>query len=203
MFARVVSFGLAFLRMSAMSLLPFPAWPVSSTLTRLIAGVVMTAALAACGGGAKYEPPPIQNPKEDIYRYGSILGGDGGIQLFGPKKRSEEEQSGSAIGVNSYLWRAALDTVAFMPVVSADPFGGVILTDWYSPPETPGERTKVNIYILDRQLRADGVRVTVFRQVRERDSWRDAASPAEVATKMEDIILTRARQLRVAQKEKG
>jgi hypothetical protein len=90
-----------------------------------------------------------------------------------------------------------------MPIVSADPFGGVILTDWYSPPETPNERFKVNLYILDRQLRADGVRVSVFRQQRvngaQGGTWSDAGVNNETASRLEDTILTRARQLRIAQ----
>src|SRR6201998_852295 len=64
------------------------------------------------------------------------------------------------VGVNSYLWHATLDTLSFMPLASADPFGGVIITDWYSPSTTQDERFKVNIFILGRELRADGVRAS-------------------------------------------
>lgn len=103
---------------------------------------------------------------------------------------------GARVGVNAYLWRAALDTVAFMPVTQADPFGGVVVTDWYSPPASPDERFKVNLYILDQALRADGVRVGVFRQVRSPAGWMDAAVAPETQTQLEDAILTRARQLR-------
>jgi len=106
---------------------------------------------------------------------------------------------GSGIGVNSFLWRAALDTIAFMPVASADPFGGVILTDWYENPETPGERFKLNVYILDKQLRADGIRVAVFKQKMDKDAWRDDKVPDTMATSIENTILTRARELRVSQ----
>ena len=100
------------------------------------------------------------------------------------------------VTVNAYLWRAALDTVTFMPLVQADPYGGVILTDWYSPPATPGERFKINLYILDAALRADGVRATVFRQELKNGLWTDAPVTAETGTQLEDTILTRARQLR-------
>ena len=117
--------------------------------------------------------------------------GDGGLSLFG-----DEELSGDG-GVNVFLWRASLDTVSFMPVNSADVFGGVILTDWHSSAEAPNERFKLNVYILGRELRADGLRVTVFRQIFTRNGqWADAALPAETKTKIEDSILTRARQLR-------
>jgi len=120
--------------------------------------------------------------------------GKGGLNLFGD---SEPKSTGGALGVNSYLWRASLDTVSFMPVNSADPFGGVIITDWHSPTEAPSERFKLNVYILGRALRADGVRVAVFRQVQNRrGAWKDAGVPEETRIKIEDAILFRARQLR-------
>jgi hypothetical protein len=170
-----------------------------------------TLLLGACAGvkpEAKFPDPD----EEKRYRYGSVLGGEGGFTLLGPRRADAGAQDAQGIGVNSYLWRASLDTLAFMPIVSADPFGGVILTDWYSPPETPNERFKVNLYILDRQLRADGVRVSVFRQQRgnagggtaastgsQGGEWRDAGVNNETASRLEDTILTRARQLRIAQ----
>ena len=120
--------------------------------------------------------------------------GEGGLNLFG---NSEPKNTGGALGVNSYLWRASLDTVSFMPVNSADPFGGVIITDWHSSTEAPSERFKLNVYILGRKLRADGVRVAVFRQVQDRrGAWKDAGVPEETRIKIEDAILFRARQLR-------
>ena len=102
------------------------------------------------------------------------------------------------IAVNSYLWRASLDTMSFMPLSSADPFGGVIITDWYTPPETPNERVKVNIYILDRQLRADGLRISVFRQARDGGSWQQASVDPQTIRDIENAILRRARELRIA-----
>ena len=102
------------------------------------------------------------------------------------------------VGVNSYLWHATLDTLSFMPLASADPFGGVIITEWYSAPSDLSERMKVTIYILDRRLRADGIKIAVFRQTRSNEGWVDAPVNAETATKLEDAILTRARELRLA-----
>jgi hypothetical protein len=100
--------------------------------------------------------------------------------------------------VNSYLWRASLDTMSFMPLASADPFGGVIITDWYMPPEVSRERFKVNVYILGRDLRADGLRAAVFRQSQDLlGNWVDARVDQRTATDLEDAILTRARQLRI------
>jgi hypothetical protein len=108
-----------------------------------------------------------------------------------------------ALGVNSYLWHATLDTLAFMPLASADPYGGVIITDWYSAPQNPDERMKLTIYILDRRLRADGVKVAVFRQTRSQTGWADAQVNPDTATKLEDAILTRARELRLASEGAG
>lgn len=130
--------------------------------------------LAACGGG---------QPTTDMDTGATIIAG-------GPGKMT--------LGVNSYLWHAALDTLSFMPLSSADPFGGVIITDWYVAPNAPDERLKVTIYILDRNLRADGLKVVVFRQTRANGVWSDVAPSPETAHKLEDAILTRARELRLA-----
>ncbi len=102
------------------------------------------------------------------------------------------------IGVNSFLWRASLETLEFMPLTSVDPFGGVILTDWYASPEAPDERFKANVYILDANLRADALKASIFKQVRSGQSWSDAAVDADTARQIENSILTRARQLYIA-----
>jgi len=128
--------------------------------------------------------------------------GPGGFDLFGGGKVTKES-GGTGVGVNSFLWRASLDTVSFMPLSSADPFGGVIITEWYAPPETPNERFKMNIYILGRELRADGLRVAVFRQNRTAaGGWADAGVTSDTATNLENQILVRARQLRIASASK-
>jgi hypothetical protein len=104
-----------------------------------------------------------------------------------------------AIGVNGYLWRATLDTLAFMPLQSADPYGGVVITDWYVNPEKPGERFKATVYILDSRLRADGLTVTVFRQVSDgAGGWTPAPTADQTSIDIENAILTRARQLRLS-----
>tara|TARA_B100001142_G_C14332395_1_gene654619 strand:- start:2199 stop:2750 length:552 start_codon:yes stop_codon:yes gene_type:complete len=130
------------------------------------------------------------------YSKRNTLFGRGGLDtLFSGTGSNQNE--GGALGVNSYLWRASLDTIAFMPVSSADPFGGVIITDWYTPKEAPSERFKLNVYILDKALRADGIRVAAFRQIQDQlGNWKDAGIPTEAGTKIEDAILVRARQLR-------
>ncbi|MBM3489709.1 MAG: DUF3576 domain-containing protein [Alphaproteobacteria bacterium] len=127
----------------------------------------------------------------------SVFGPGGGLSILGGN-RAPAESGGAGLGVNSFLWRASLDTIAFMPLASADPFGGVIITDWFSPSETPNERFKMTVYILARQLRSDGLKVAVFRQVRGPGSdWQDAAVATQTATDLENAILTRARQLRL------
>jgi uncharacterized lipoprotein len=102
----------------------------------------------------------------------------------------------TTIGINAYLWRAALDTVSFMPLVQTDSNGGVIVTDWYANPKSPGERMKLTVTILDQDLRADGVRVAASRQVQQGGSWIDVPVQAATVQKLEDIILTKARDLR-------
>ncbi|NQV84500.1 MAG: DUF3576 domain-containing protein [Rhodospirillales bacterium] len=155
--------------------------------------------LSACGLYEDYKDPANENTSSDAledidYSKRKTLLGDGGLNFFGP---STPQSSGGVLGVNSYLWRASLDTISFMPVSSADPFGGVIITDWHTPSEAPSERFKLNVYILDKALRADGIRVAVFRQVQDRQgNWKDATIPGETGTKIEDAILVRARQLR-------
>ena len=102
----------------------------------------------------------------------------------------------TSIGVNSYLWRAAIDTVSFAPLLQADSSGGVIVTDWYTNPNSPNERVKLTVAIMDQDLRADALRVAASRQVNQSGAWVDAPVKAATVQKLEDIILTRARDLR-------
>jgi hypothetical protein len=104
----------------------------------------------------------------------------------------------STIGVNTYLWKAAVDTVSFAPLLQANANSGVIITDWYANPKAPGERVKLTVSILDQDLRADALRVAASRQVYQNGSWVDAPVAAATTQKLEDIILTRARDLRRA-----
>ncbi len=103
-----------------------------------------------------------------------------------------------ANGVNSFLWRASLETLNFLPLQQVDPYGGVIITDWFADPEAPGERLRTTTYILDQNLRADALKVSVFRQTMGANGWADAPVDADTARDLEDAILTRARQLYIA-----
>ena len=104
----------------------------------------------------------------------------------------------TTIGVNAYLWRAALETLSFAPLAQSDSNGGVIATEWYANPQNPNERVKVTAVILDRDLRADALRVTAARQVLTNGQWVEAPVTAATVQRLEDIILTKARDLRRA-----
>ena len=158
--------------------------------------------LAACGGLRGNTVDDYNRPEREqlMDRQGGLFG-DEGLVLFGNQRSGNRtNEQGGALGVNAYLWRGALDTLSFMPLVSADPFGGVIITDWYTPSETPNERMKVQVTILDRDLRADGVRVSVFKQQTspKGGNWVDAQVDPRTNIDIENAILTRARQLRIA-----
>lgn len=161
----------------------------------LAAAIILT----ACGGVRDDDYYPEDDPGTDqteMRRQGEAeepglfsgalsLGG-----LTGSKKSS-------SLGVNSFLWRASLDTLSFMPLTTADPTGGVIITDWHSNPQVPAERFKLTVYILDTRLRADGVKVAVFRQEKDGAEWRDANVNPATAVQLENQILRRARELKV------
>ncbi|TAJ35621.1 MAG: DUF3576 domain-containing protein [Reyranella sp.] len=182
----------------------------STTTPRLLivlAGVLILG-LAGCGGNNVSEQRSGQSNdrnKRDLNQglggrtqeQGTLFGPGG---LFGSKNAPKDDGSGTGVAVNAYLWRASLDTINFIPLVSADPFGGVIITDWYTPAETPNERMKVQVTILDRELRADGVRVSVFKQqtAPKGGNWVDAQVDPRTQIDIENAILTRARQLRIA-----
>ncbi|WP_374657222.1 DUF3576 domain-containing protein [Phenylobacterium sp.] len=147
-------------------------------------------ALAACSSGGGPRTFQTQEPGGGFNLFG--LGGGG-------KKAGAAGANQPAIGVNGYLWRATLDTLSFMPLASADPYGGVVITDWYVNPEKPDERFKCTVYILDSRLRADGLNVAVFKQSKDAaGNWVDAPSAGQTETDLENAILTKARQLRLS-----
>lgn len=163
---------------------------------RRILGVVLSAAilfLPACASNNAAE----QSSESSESRSGLRL-----PSLPNPLSGGNQPIEVEGIGVNGYLWRASLDTISFMPLSEVDPFGGVIITDWYANPQMTSERFKLTVYILDTRLRADALAVNVFRQVRdETGSWIDAPTSEETAYEIENAILTRARQLRISQLE--
>jgi hypothetical protein len=156
---------------------------MSRALTLLLA-VAGASTLAACAGGALIDSTAI----------------DRQLGLGGPQSQAAvvdlPARQTMTIGVNAFLWRAALDTLSFAPIAQTDSNGGVIVTDWYSNPQNPNERAKVTVTILDRDLRADALRVVAARQVMQSGQWVDAPVTAATVQRLEDIILTRARDLR-------
>jgi Domain of unknown function (DUF3576) len=192
--------------------------------TRMVAiGLVVGSLLAGCGSsGGKGDASSQPQGGDQSYKYATtgtdynnllldrrdndfnLLGSIFGNNSNNSKKNDATGEggggrAGTGVGVNSYLWRATLDTVSFMPLASADPFGGVIITDWYSPAEAPDERFKVDIFILGRELRADGLRATVFRQKRDvSGQWSDAPVDQGTGVDIENAILMRARQIRLS-----
>lgn len=143
--------------------------------------------LQGCGSRGK-SPPVLQTQEEG-----------GGFNPFRRRARQPAAISSdaTAIGVNTFLWRASLDVLTFMPLASADPYGGLIVTDWYTNPEKPDERFKVNVYILDTRLRADGVNVSIVRQTKSGADWVNAPTSPNTEEQFENAILAKARALRI------
>ena len=158
---------------------------LGSTRTLLIAAALAT--LAGCASRDEAE-------SSDRGLLGGIFGGG--------RTANTSESPEAGIGVNSFLWRASLETLAFMPLAEVDPFGGVIITDWYANPELPNERFKATVYILDTRLRADALSLQIFKQQRAGGGdWTDAAVDPATRVQIENAILTRARQMRISQIE--
>lgn len=176
-------------------------------------GVVLaTLSLVACEGVAVEEPEPYVTDQEDRIRAksGTIHGNDKGFVLYSDRDQNDEpgdvapaSDDGAPVTTNGvsasnpFLWQASLESLDFMPLAQADSGGGVIISDWYAPPETPDERFKVTVYILDQVLRADALKVSVFRQTSGENGWVDAEVDKATAASLEDNILKRARELRL------
>ncbi len=163
--------------------------------TALVLGALAACfAVSACASGPKKGDTAYtkQTDEEEKIPLSKLFGGGGSAA----KKSTYNEQAG--IGVNAYLWRASLDTISFMPLTSADPWGGVIISDWYANPQKPDERFKTTIYILDSRLRADALNVSVYKQVQVNGQWADADVSQQTQLDIENAILTRARELRLS-----
>lgn len=162
--------------------------------SRFLASFAVAGVLVACAG-AKVEAPEA-NPT-DMPKGPGLFSGESGNLLDAFNKRGSNAETGGNIGVNIYLWRAALESVAFMPITQADSNGGVITTDWYSNPAQPDERVRANVLILGKTLRADALKVTLFKQVRKNGVWTDEPIAKATVTALEDTILTKARAIKV------
>ena len=174
--------------------------------------IILGGVLAGCSGVEVEEPKPYVTEQTERIREqsGTFHGNPKGFVLYstrdgvrvGPGEQQDDSEAKTAadpVGpVNAYLWQASLESLDFMPLAQADSAGGVIITDWYAPAETPEERFKITVYILDPALRADALKVAVFRQVNGGKGWVDAPVDKATASGLEDNILTRARELRLA-----
>jgi hypothetical protein len=159
----------------------------------LLSGLLV---LSACSGLPDTKPNP--TPVDFAGQIGSSTRADGGGLVLGVGKGMNNEGGGggAGLGVNAFLWRGALDTLSFMPLASADPFGGVIVTEWYQPQGAVGERFKATAYILSTELRSDALRVTMFRQVQQGGQWVDAPMSKDTVDEIENKVLSRARALK-------
>jgi hypothetical protein len=143
-----------------------------------LALIASTLVLSACSAERPFGPT-----------IGDVFGG-------GSASTANAAAARTGIGVNAYLWRATLDTLSFMPLANADPWGGVINYDWYTDPQTPSERFKATVFILDTRLRADALNVSITKEVLGADgNWVGAPVAAQTETDLENAILTKARQL--------
>ncbi|MHA1528161.1 MAG: DUF3576 domain-containing protein [Alphaproteobacteria bacterium] len=176
-----------------------------------LAAVVAAAGLAsACGGSnyaAKEDAAPRSGPQKKYSPDDQTVFGSGGLSVGTLNSANTGILGGGGdekarLPVNKYLWQGALDTLSFLPLSSSDPFTGVIATEWGSTPEAPGERLKVTAYILNPGLTAAALKVAVYREVRsDTGLWAPAPVSAETGRRIEDAILARARQIRIAERE--
>jgi len=149
-----------------------------------------TLLLSSCSG---LKTTPTEMPAEPVSIF---TGKPGGIKLsdFGTKKTS----LGNSLPVNALLWRAALDVASFVPLDDVDTFGGSIVTEWHQSADNPDQRLKLTIFVLGVELRSDAVKVQTYTQKKLRNDWIDSGRDEALARKLENLILTRARELRAA-----
>ncbi len=176
----------------------FRAWRVELRIVQQIAVPASLAlsvlSLSACG--VKTSAPDVNNYEQG--GMGPAPAGTGSLFTLGKGANGSNNGANTNIQVNAYLWRATLDTLSFMPLVSADPFGGVIITDWYTPSSEPGTRFKANAYILSKTLTADAIQVSVFEQTQQGGQWVNTIADPSIASGLEDRILARAADLQAA-----
>ena len=170
--------------------------PIAALSLALLIALGMSASSCSMFSNIKTVAPEA-NPT-DMPKGPGLLSGESGNLLDAFKGgKSGSSETGGNIGVNIYLWRSALETVAFMPITQADSAGGVITTDWYSQPNQPDERVRANVLILGKTLRSDALKVTLFKQVRKNNEWTNTTVAPATVTAVEDTILTKARAIKV------
>ncbi len=175
--------------------------------TKLISVFLAAAVLTGCGSDPEKAlptadvPPPAPSAKADsgdsgVFGWLGVAGDSSSESSSSTSGLKAEDRKG--VAVNAYLWRSSLDSLSFMPMEQTDPFAGIIKTGWYTPPSTPNERLKVSVFILDTRLRAEAVRVSIFKEAKKpTGEWTTATVDPETVTKLENVILDRARQLKI------
>jgi hypothetical protein len=170
-----------------------------------VASIALLMLAAGCSGFSGGEAAPAADATDRRLSSagveGSVFDMIGGVQAGSVRLGGGTEDAFAGGNVNRHLWRASLDTLAFMPIASTDPFTGVIATDWASTPDSPGERLKANVYITSTQLTPQALRVAVFREALRNGQWVAVPVAEDTPRRIEDAILTRARQLRIAEVE--
>lgn len=164
--------------------------------------LILTASLLTACGGSLEAPDPNPSPADAPKGPGLFSGESGNLLDSFRDKPGENGGAGGRLGVNGYLWRASLEAVSFMPLASADGNTGVIITDWHTNPSQPNERIKANVLILGKTLRPQGLKVSLFKQMKEGGEWVDTPVAEGTERKLEDTILTKARALRVQDQAK-
>ena len=156
--------------------------------------LILITGLTACSS----LEPKTKDPATNKDNPGSFITGksESGVSLSDIAGMSDKEPAG--IPVNALLWRAALDIASVLPINDIDVFSGTLITEWYSLPSNPSEQIKLAIFVLDKELRSDAIRIVVYVQSRKGDVWQDAGIDPELATRLENLILTRARELRAS-----
>jgi len=147
--------------------------------------------LAACSGSGQ----PVSTSNEG---QGSFLTGKGQQGLSLTDFRGLWESNTGGLPINALLWRASLDIVSTIPIDDVDTYGGTIITEWYSLADSPNERIKMTFFVLDLELRSDAIRVQVHVQRQENGVWVDSGTDSTLSRKLEDLVLTRAREIRAA-----
>lgn len=154
--------------------------------------------LSACSTTNQTAEAPQSREDKVKLGFGSLAGPEG--ISFGSKVNGRTDGGSGGQVVNRYLWQASLDTLSFAPLISSDGPGGILVTDWYQP-EGATDRLRIQVRIKDRQLRSDALEVSVYKQVKQSNDWRDKGIDNKASRELENIILLKARSIRVKDSE--
>ena len=160
-----------------------------------VSQLVLFLSLAACGNSQKTLEAPKSYEEKTKLGFGSLAGPEG-LTLSTATISGRTNDTGGNV-INRYLWQASLDTLKFAPLMSSDGPGGILVTDWYQPANAK-DRLKIQVRIKDRQLRADALEVTVYKQIKQNNGWIDSGIDLKASRDLENVILLKAREIRVS-----